>query len=91
MLSYRVNLMFRRQKMCQRQWLRNGSLSKNEATIGQKWYLEIVWGSWTNEREEKVISNFVACKACKKVMLLSPAMELSRLESTTAVKVIRVL
>jgi len=69
-------------------------LSKNEAAIVDREGKSDIWKLFgAVEREEKVISNFVACKAWRMFMLLSLplAMELNRLESTTTVKVIRVL
>jgi len=54
----------------------------NEAAIVDREGKSNIWKlCGAVEREEKVISNFVACKACKKVKLLSPAMELNRLNA----------
>jgi len=65
--------MFRLQKMCQRQWLRNGSV-KNEAAIVDREGKSGIWKLFgAVEREEEVISNFEACKACKKVYAFKPS------------------
>ena len=66
--------------------------SKNEAAIVDREGKSDIWKLFgAVEREEKVISNFVGCKACKKVYAFKPSDATNRLESTTAVKVIRFL
>jgi len=89
MLSYRVNLMFRLQKMCQLMAMIQKWLSKNEAAIVDREDKSDIWKLFgAVEREEKVISNFVAYNwHARRFMLLSPSMELNRLESTTAEKI----
>ena len=66
MLSYRVYLMCRLQPMWQRQWSTNGSV-KNETTIVEHEGKSAVWKLFgTVERGHKLITNFLACMACKK-------------------------
>ena len=49
-------------------------LSKNEAAIVDREGKSDIWKLFgAVEREEKVISNFVACKACKKVYTFKPS------------------
>ena len=49
-------------------------LSKNEAAIVDREGKSDIWKFFgAVEREEKVISNFVACKACKKVYAFKPS------------------
>ena len=49
-------------------------LSKNEAAIVDREGKSDIWKLFgTVECEEKVISNFVACKACKKVYAFKPS------------------
>ena len=49
-------------------------LSKNEAAIVDRKGKNDIWKLFgAIEREEKVISNFVACKACKKVYASKPS------------------
>ena len=64
-------------------------LSKNEAAIVDREGKSDIWKLFgAVEREEKVISNFVACKACKKFYAFKP---MQRWNSIAAVEVVRFL
>jgi len=64
--------MFRLQKIVSKAMIEKW-LSKNKAAIVDHEGKSDIWKLFgAVEREEKVISNFVACKACKKVYAFKP-------------------